>query len=206
MIKCYMKKETWTLMRDKGYVLKTSCSQELCDENDATLKIEQFYVSDKEVDNTLWFGYTSFKKRRFIRSFEYDTFLGTGKRFYVNNDDIVTKMVTYKEIPLRFDALRAFDVDMVMKYLNERGLTYCPLKGGIQVFNVGQRVMINNDPILVGYIIKIEYDPLDANEAKMTEYGFAYYVRVFKPFYMNGYFDFCRSEDDLTAVQRSYFF
>ena len=131
MIKCYIKKETWTLVKDKEYLLKTFCSQELCDENDAVSKVEQFNINDKEVDNVLWFNYTSFKKRRFVRSYEYNTFLANGKKFYVNDDDVIQKVVTYKQIPLRFNALPAFDVDMVMKYLNERGLNCCPLKGEI---------------------------------------------------------------------------
>lgn len=60
--------------------------------------------------------------------------------------------------------------------------------------------MIDNESEFVGYIVKIEYDPQDADEAKIIEYGFTYYIRVFKPFYKDGYFDFCRSEEDLTAV------
>lgn len=131
VIKCYIKKETWMLVRDREYLLKSFCSQELSDENDAVSKVEQFDVNDKEVDNTLRFGYSSFKKRRFVRSYEYETFLANGKKFYINDDDVIRKVVTYKQIPLRMNALSAFDVDMVMKYLNERGLTYCPLKGEI---------------------------------------------------------------------------
>lgn len=73
------------------------------------------------------------------------------------------------------------------------------------MFKVGQKVMIDNEPEFVGYIVKIEYDPLDVDEAKIIEYGLTYYIltyyiRVFKPFYKDGYFDFCRSENELTAV------
>lgn len=124
VIKCYIRKETWMLVRDKEYFLKSSCLQELCDENDAISKIEQFNVNDKKVNNTLWFDYTCFRKRRFVRSADC-------KKFYINDNDVIQKVTTYEQIPLRMSALSAFDIDMVMKYLKERGLECCPLKGKI---------------------------------------------------------------------------
>lgn len=76
---------------------------------------------------------------------------------------------------------------------------YRKKKGEIEVFKLGQKVMIDNEPTLIGYIVKIEYDPLDEIEATMIDYTF-YYIRVFKTFYKDGYFDFCRGEDAMTAV------
>ena len=112
-------------------MLKQFHSQVLIDEADAVDTIEHFSVDDREVDDTLWFGRTMFKNRRYIISYEYNTFLANGKRFYIKDNDVIQKTITYKQIPLRFNALSAFDVDMVMKYLKERGLECCPLKGEI---------------------------------------------------------------------------
>lgn len=66
------------------------------------------------------------------------------------------------------------------------------------MFKVGDKVEFDKDKI-VGYIVKMEIDPLEEYEVK-HEYVY-YTVRVFKDFYHNGYTDFERSEEDLKLYE-----
>lgn len=70
------------------------------------------------------------------------------------------------------------------------------------MFRIGDKVMIDNEERLVGYIVSITIDPLEEYSVKTeTDFNFiTYVVRVFKPFYVNGYSDFYRMSDDLTRV------
>lgn len=66
------------------------------------------------------------------------------------------------------------------------------------MFKVGDKVQFDKDR-LIGYIVKMEIDPLEEFEVK-HEYVY-YTVRVFKRFYHGGYFDFTRSEEDLKLYE-----
>jgi len=68
------------------------------------------------------------------------------------------------------------------------------------MFKIGDKVMIDNNEHLVGYIVSMIIDPLEEYEVK-NETGFiTYVVRVFKPFYIDGYSDFHRMGHDLTKI------
>lgn len=57
---------------------------------------------------------------------------------------------------------------------------------------VGQKVKFDG---IEGYIIGINIDPLDEYEVRYESY--TYTIRVFQPFYKDGYADFRRSGEDL---------
>jgi len=64
--------------------------------------------------------------------------------------------------------------------------------------NVGDKVVFG-DYFTVGYIVKIEIDPIsefDADFQKPEQFA-TYTIRVFEPFYKDGYADFQRSRDDI---------
>lgn len=68
------------------------------------------------------------------------------------------------------------------------------------MFKIGDKVMISNNECLVGYIVSMTIDPLEEYEVKSETDCITYIVRVFKPFYIDGYSDFYRAGDDLTRV------
>lgn len=66
------------------------------------------------------------------------------------------------------------------------------------MFKLGDKVIIDGDERLTGYIVKMEYDPLEPYEAKrLGESDVCYTVRVYKTFLSGGYADFGRMEHNL---------
>lgn len=57
---------------------------------------------------------------------------------------------------------------------------------------LGQKIRFNG---MEGYLIGMTIDPLEESEIPYESY--TYTIRVFKPFYKDGYADFCRSTRDL---------
>jgi len=73
------------------------------------------------------------------------------------------------------------------------------------MFNIGDKVSfisnVDGKPIY-GYIVKIEIDPLEEVDVRFEKTNYVFYtVRVYKSFYMNGYADFQRSQNDLTRYE-----
>jgi len=68
------------------------------------------------------------------------------------------------------------------------------------MFKIGDKVMIDNNEHLVGYIVSMIIDPLEEYEVKDEIEFITYAVRVFKSFYSYGYSDFHRMGNDLTKV------
>lgn len=68
------------------------------------------------------------------------------------------------------------------------------------MFKIGEKVEFNN---IMGYIVKIEIDPLDENDYDLRNPAdfVTYTVRVFKAFYQYGYADFQRSQIDLVRYE-----
>lgn len=66
------------------------------------------------------------------------------------------------------------------------------------MLKLGDKVIIDGDERLTGYIVKMEYDPLEPYEARrLSEDEICYTVRVYKTFLSGGYADFGRMEHDL---------
>ena len=59
---------------------------------------------------------------------------------------------------------------------------------------------IEFDSGMVGYLVKIEIDPLE--EIEIPYESATYTIRVFKPFYKNGYADFQRSGKDIIEYHK----
>lgn len=67
--------------------------------------------------------------------------------------------------------------------------------------NVGDKVVFG-DYSIVGYIVKIEIDPIEESEVNFEKNNWvSYTIRVFKPFYKDGYTDFQRTENDITIYR-----
>lgn len=68
------------------------------------------------------------------------------------------------------------------------------------MFKIGEKVEFDG---MVGYIVKIEIDPLDEYDYDLRDPAsfVTYAVRVFKPFYQYGYFDFQRTQTDLVRYE-----
>ena len=70
------------------------------------------------------------------------------------------------------------------------------------MIKIGSKVSFGAKEKLVGYIVKIEIDPLEEYEVNFEAKAMIFYtIRVYKDFYMNKYADFVRVEDDLTLVE-----
>lgn len=70
------------------------------------------------------------------------------------------------------------------------------------MFNIGDKVNFGTTSVLTGYIVKIEIDPLEEIDVKFDKTNYVFYtIRVFKDFYIDGYADFNRTEEDLTKVE-----
>lgn len=70
------------------------------------------------------------------------------------------------------------------------------------MIKIGSKVSFGAKEKIVGYIVKIEIDPLEECEVNFEAEAMVFYtIRVYKDFYMNGYTDFVRVEDDLTLVE-----
>ena len=67
------------------------------------------------------------------------------------------------------------------------------------MYKIGQKVQIPDtiEPV-IGYIIKMEIDPLEEIDvASESKEWIIYTVRVYKPFYINGYTDYRRTEREI---------
>lgn len=66
------------------------------------------------------------------------------------------------------------------------------------MLKIGDKVMVDKDEQLTGYIVKMEYEPLEEYDAKtLSEDEIQYTVRIYKSFWLDGYYDFTRMEHDL---------
>ncbi len=65
------------------------------------------------------------------------------------------------------------------------------MKGG-DTMNIGQKVKFDG---MEGYLVGITIDPSEESEVRYE--SFTYTIRVFQPFYKDGYADFQRSGSDL---------
>lgn len=65
------------------------------------------------------------------------------------------------------------------------------------MFKIGDKVIFDG---MIGYIVKIEIDPFGEFDYDLyhAEEQATYVIRVFKPFYQYGYYDFQRTQDDIT--------
>lgn len=67
------------------------------------------------------------------------------------------------------------------------------------MYKIGQKVQLTGttEPI-IGYIVKMEIDPLEEIEVAFeAKEWIIYTVRVYKPFYINGYTDYGRTEREI---------
>ena len=63
------------------------------------------------------------------------------------------------------------------------------------MYKIGQKVQFDD---MTGYIVGITIDPLDeVDVAFESRHWVTYIVRVYQPYFENGYSDFYRSEGDL---------
>ena len=70
------------------------------------------------------------------------------------------------------------------------------------MYKVGQKVQITDttEPI-IGYIVKIAIDPFEESDVAFeSKEWVGYTIRVYKPFYTNGYADFDRTENDIKSI------
>lgn len=70
------------------------------------------------------------------------------------------------------------------------------------MYKIGQKVQIidTTEPI-IGYIVKIEIDPFEETDVAFeSKEWVGYTIRVYKPFYINGYTDFVRTENDIKSI------
>jgi len=63
------------------------------------------------------------------------------------------------------------------------------------MYKIGQKVqLIDTIKPIIGYIVKMEIDPLEEIDvASESKEWIIYTIRVYKPFYINGYTDYCRT-------------
>lgn len=67
------------------------------------------------------------------------------------------------------------------------------------MYKIGQKVQVADT--IEGYIVKMEIDPQEEIEvAPETKDWIIYTIRVYRPFYINGYTDFCRTERDIKNI------
>ena len=64
------------------------------------------------------------------------------------------------------------------------------------MFKIGDKVTFDET---IGYIVKIEIDPFNEVDYDLyhAEEQAIYTIRVFKPFYQYGYYDFQRTSDEI---------
>lgn len=68
------------------------------------------------------------------------------------------------------------------------------------MYKIGQKVQITGGVIkpIIGYIVAMEIDPLEEIDvASETKDWTLYTIRVYKPFYVNGYTDYLRTEREI---------
>ena len=69
-------------------------------------------------------------------------------------------------------------------------------------FNIGDKVSFGNTSVLTGYIVKIEIDPFEEIDVEFDKTNYVFYtIRVFKNFYIDGYTDFQRTENEIIKVE-----
>ena len=69
------------------------------------------------------------------------------------------------------------------------------------MFRIGQKVKLKNANDLIGYIVRIEIDPLEENDVSYeVKYYVTYRVRRYAPFLINGYNDFGCTENDIEPI------
>lgn len=67
------------------------------------------------------------------------------------------------------------------------------------MFKIGDKVSFGSDYTFIGYIVGISIDPFEESEVNFEKNNWVNYtVRVFQPFYKDGYYDFQRTEQDLS--------
>lgn len=67
------------------------------------------------------------------------------------------------------------------------------------MYKIGQKVQLRGVDIpIIGYIVKMEIDPLEEAEvASESKEWILYTIRVYKDFYINGYTDYRRTEREI---------
>ena len=69
-------------------------------------------------------------------------------------------------------------------------------------FNIGDKVIFGGNFQLIGYIVKIEIDPFEEIDVNFDKENYvAYTIRVYKDFYIDGYSDFRRTENEMVKVE-----
>lgn len=71
------------------------------------------------------------------------------------------------------------------------------------MYKIGQKVQILDiiKPT-IGYIVKMEIDPLEEIDvASETKDWIIYTIRVYKPFYQNGYTDYSRTKREIKSYE-----
>lgn len=70
------------------------------------------------------------------------------------------------------------------------------------MYKIGQKVqIIDTIQPVIGYIIKMEIDPLEEiNVVSESKEWIIYTIRVYKHFYTNGYIDYYRTEREIENV------
>lgn len=69
------------------------------------------------------------------------------------------------------------------------------------MFNIGDKVQLNKEADFLGYIVRIECDPIEESAVEWESKNWAtYVVRVYYPLYKGGYADFYRSADEISLV------
>lgn len=70
------------------------------------------------------------------------------------------------------------------------------------MFNIGDKVRFGTTFVLTGYIVKIEIDPFEKIDINFDKKNYVFYtIRVYKDFYIDGYADFQRTENDMIKVE-----
>lgn len=66
------------------------------------------------------------------------------------------------------------------------------------MLKIGDKVIFGSDHSMIGYIVGINIDPIEESEVNFEKNNWVTYtIRVFKPFYKDGYADFQRSRSDI---------
>ena len=70
------------------------------------------------------------------------------------------------------------------------------------MFKIGDKVSFGSVHTMIGYIVGINIDPIEESDVNFEKNNWVNYtVRVFKNFYKDGFFDFRRSEDEITICE-----
>lgn len=67
------------------------------------------------------------------------------------------------------------------------------------MFKIGDKVSFSSDYTMTGYIVGINIDPIEESDVNFEKNNWVdYTIRVFKDFYKDGFFDFRRTENEIT--------